>query len=137
MNTQSKYSTFRNFRNVIFSVFLLTAANTIQAQSVSKDSIDKNASVKYLGSIDDMLLIGVKYDNAEGKKFNLSIYNSDGDILFRDTYADKQFDKKFKIPKEHGTVNFVFGDSKYRSRRNFEVANTSTIVEDVVVRKIN
>jgi len=78
----------------------------------------------------------VKYDNAENEKFLLSIYNTDGDVVFRNAYPSGTLDKKFKIPKEHGKLTFVFSGVKKKSSKSYVVYNTSRTVEDVVVRKI-
>jgi len=45
------------------------------------------------------------------------------------------FEKVFKIPKEQGKLNFVVGG--FKAYRNFEVYNTSRVVDDIVIRKIN
>jgi hypothetical protein len=113
---------------------VVTALSTsAHAQSIAPDSTGKEIAVQYLGSEEDMMLVGVKYNNVTDSKFILSIYNEDGDVLFRNTYTSKGFDKKFKIPKDHGKVNFVLSGIQEKLSRTYTIHSTSKTVEDVVV----
>jgi hypothetical protein len=115
---------------------MLAVSSGIKAQEVSsKPDSTNNFNVEYIGTDGEMIAIAVHYLNLTDSKYNLSIYNSDGVVIFRNVYSAKSLNKTFKIPVEHGKLNVVVTADKVT--KNFEVYNTSRVVEDVVVRKIH
>ena len=118
-------------------LLLFTVAKT-QAQTTTNASNDKNITVKYLGTQDDVILFNVTVSNPNGNKFSVIVTDNEGNQLFKEVYNDKQFDKRFKLPKsETGKLSFVVRNFKDASDdvHSFEVS--SRVVEDVVVTKIN
>jgi len=117
---------------------LLFTVATTQAQTTTNASADKNITVKYLGTQDDVIVFNVSVNNPNGNKFSVIVTDNEGNQLFQEVYNDKQFDKKFKLPKsETGKLSFVVRNFKDASDdvHSFEVSNR--IVEDVVVTKTN
>jgi hypothetical protein len=138
MNMHSQTVSRKAIKTAILAIIVTSLSSASYAQSVAKtDSSGKEISVQYLGSENDMMLVAVKYNNVTDSKFVLSIYNEDGDVVFRNSYHSKDFDKKFKIPKDHGKVNFVFSGMQDKLSRSYTIHNTSRLIEDVVVTKIN
>ena len=138
MNRYSHNLNSKAIKTAILAIIVSSLSTTAYAQSPAKtDSSAKEISVQYLGSENDMMLIAVKYNNVIDSKFVLSIYNENGDVLFRNAYASKDFDRKFKIPKDHGKVNFIFSGTHDKVSRSYTIHNTSRLIEDVVVTKIN
>jgi hypothetical protein len=123
-------------RTSFFAMMLALASGQMYGQSVPDlDSAAGEVSVQYLGTENDMMLIGVKYINETGNRFNLSICNTDGEVLFRNIYSDKNFNQKFKIPSSQVKLNFEIGGKK--SYKSFEVYNGAATVKDVVVQKLH
>ena len=117
---------------------LLFTVATTQAQSSTNASTDKNTTVKYLGTQDDVILFNVSVDNPNGSKFSVIVTDNEGNQLFQEVYNEKKFDKRFKLPKsETGKLSFVVRNFKDASDdvHSFEVS--SHVVEDVVVTKTN
>src|SRR3954464_6331715 len=88
------------------STFILAAVVTVSVSAASrhehlpKDSSDKNATVVCLGKKNDQFLVKVSYVNEKGNKFNVSVKDKEGFVIFQDTFTDRKFDKLFKIQKE-------------------------------------
>ncbi len=128
-------------RNLFSRIILLAIASTtlsygaIAQAPPASDSSD-NIAVRYLGSSEDMILVAVKYNHASEGKFLLSIYNNDGEVVFRNAYQSGTLDRKFQIPKEHGKLTFVFSGVKEKRSKSYVIYNTSRVVEDMVVRRI-
>jgi hypothetical protein len=136
MNRQSRSARRKLLLSkIMFSLVLATGSFAVSAQSVDKtDSLSsKNVVVKYLGMQDEMMLIAVSYKNPESS-FHLAIYTSEGDLLFRDVYHVKMFDRKFRVPKEHGRLNFVFGGSDDKTSHTLELNSISKMTEEVVIK---
>jgi hypothetical protein len=116
-------------------LLLLTVATT-QAQTTNA-STDKNTTVKYVGTQDDVILFNVSVDNPNGNKFSVIVTDNEGNQLFAEVYNDRKFDKRFKLPKtETGKLTFVVRNFKDASDdvHSFEVSNR--VIEDVVVTAV-
>ena len=135
MNRQSQTTTI--IRNFILAIVLLGSSSAAFAQSDTKATPTSKIAVRYLGSEEDMILVGVNYEAAERAKFSLSIYNEDGEVLFRNVYESGKLEKKFKVPKDQGKLTFVFSGAKERRSRSYVIHNNSKMVEDLIVRKID
>jgi hypothetical protein len=123
-------------RMLILAIISTTVSYSAFAQAAPDPDSSDGIAVRYLGSSEDMILVGVKYDQAADGKVILSIYNNDGDLLFRNAYQSGTLTKKFQIPKEHGKLTFVFSGHKEKRSKTYVIYNTSRMVDDVVVRKI-
>jgi hypothetical protein len=116
---------------------LLFTVATTQAQTTTSASTEKNTTVKYVGTQDDVILFNVSVDNPNGSKFSVIVTNNEGNQLFQEVYNDRKFDKRFRLPKsETGKLTFVVRNFKDASDdvHSFEV--TDRIVEDVVVSAV-
>ena len=118
------------------ALLLLTVATT-QAQTTTNASADKNTTVKYVGTQDDVILFNVSVVNPNGNKFSVIVTDNEGNQLFSEVYNDRKFDKRFRLPKsETGKLTFVVRNFKDASDdvHSFEVSNR--VVEDVVVTAV-
>lgn len=126
-------------RSILGIVFVMTLA-TAQAQSTSaREEPTEQASVKYLGTQDDMIVFNVSYLNPDGAKFQLFIKDQDGSLLYQNTFNEKSFYKQFRLPKtDKERVFFVI-----RSNRDtdivkaFEVNVNSRFIHEVAIKKID
>jgi hypothetical protein len=123
-------------RIVLLAIVSTTLSYRALAQAAAASDSSDNIAVRFLGSREDMILVGVKYTHATEGKCILSIYNNDGDVVFRNAYQSGTLDKKFQIPKEHGKLTFVFSGVKEKRSKSYVIYNTSKVVEDVIVRRI-
>ncbi|HEY4147762.1 MAG TPA: hypothetical protein VGM41_02470 [Chitinophagaceae bacterium] len=104
-----------------------------QVSQVKQPIAVHTASVTYIGSQDDMLSISVKYDNAAGTPFTVTVKGEDGYLLYQGNFRDKNFSKIFRLPKSETTsATFTIRNAKTRELQSFEV-NTQ-MVEEVVVK---
>jgi hypothetical protein len=96
-----------------------------------------NAVINHLGTSNGMLLFEVKVDNASGEKFRVIVKDIDGTILFQDTYEDKNFAKKFMIPKpDSDRLVFVVKSASGKKTQSFEINSSTRVIEEVVVKRI-
>jgi hypothetical protein len=119
------------------AALLLVTVATTQAQTTTNASADKNTTVKYLGTQDDVILFNVSVDNPGGNKFSVIVTDNEGNQIFQEVYNDKKFDKRFRLPSsETGKLTFVVRNFKDASDdvHAFEVSNR--VVQDVVVTAV-
>jgi hypothetical protein len=124
----------------IFSVATTHAQST--ASGVSSTSgvgqSENAASVRYLGTQDDMLIFNVSYENPEGKKFLVTVKDQDGSQLYQSTFWDKAFYKQFKLSKsDRDKIIFVIRNGGQAPIvKTFSVNVNSHFVQEVAVKKL-
>jgi len=124
---------------VLGSCLILTVA-TAQAQTiVSGAGQSESATVKYLGTQDDMIVFNVSYANPEGSKFQLIIKDQDGTQLYQNIFNEKTFYKQFRLPKaDKDRIVFVIRNGKDADMvKAFEVNVNSRFIQEIAVKKLN
>ena len=97
------------------------------------------AEVIYIGNREDQPVFNVLYNNSQGSRFSISVYDGKGDQLFTSTYSDKHFDKKFTIADgidTEGKLVFVVRNFSDNSMQSFEINSDTRLVEDVQVKEV-
>jgi hypothetical protein len=84
-----------------------------------------------------MFLFNVQFNNITGEKFVVEIVEAWDNVLFREIYTDKEFGKKFKIPKDLEKVRFIIKGLKNKSKHVFLVNSNLRTYHDVVVKRVN
>jgi hypothetical protein len=123
------------FRNVFFvSFFTVLTVMGANAQKVA-DTVNSIASVTYLGSANEQMSFGLKYENETGEKYVITILDSEGVTLFDGSFSEKNFNKTFKVPVEIGNLTFIISNYKNRAEKKFSVTTERRLVEEVYVTK--
>lgn len=106
-----------------------------QTEVVQKESV---ATVKYLGTQDDMIVFNVSYPNPDGGKFMLTVKDQDGTQLYQNLFSEKSFYKQFRLPKaDKDRIVFIFHNSREADVvKTFEINVNSRFVQEVAVRKL-
>ena len=126
-------------RFVLGATFVMTLA-TAHGQSASTgDGQNEKATVKYLGTQDDMIIFNVAYANPEGNRFELVIKDQDGSMVYQNSFTDKSFYKQFRLPKtDKDRIFFVFHNNHDADVvKTFEVNVNSRFVYAVAIKKID
>ena len=78
----------------------------------------------------------VKYNNVSGKYFSFVIKDENGEVLFEQSYNNKQFYKKVQLPQiaDVKSLTFSIVSDKNKLVQSKEVKITTNTVEDVLVR---
>lgn len=126
------------FRTVFFSAALFTAAaNGAAAQKTADSSTAAAAAVSYLGYNSNQLSFLLKYETANGEKFNVTITDADGNVLFNEFFSDKKFSKVFKTPLETSSLTFIISNPRNREEKKFQVSTGRRMVEAFSITKSN
>lgn len=96
-----------------------------------------DAQISHLGASNGMLTFEVKVNNITGERFRVLVKDVDGTVLFQGAYDDKNFSKRFVIPKpESNKLIFVVRNSEGNKSQSFEINSSTRVVEDIEVKKI-
>lgn len=83
---------------------ILTAGTFIQASANNNAgeaaAAKAAAEIKFAGSSKDQASFSIKFNNPTGEKFTLLVLDAKGDLFFKESYASKDFAKRFVLAKE-------------------------------------
>ncbi len=118
--------------------FILVVATAHAQSTASGAGQNESATVKYLGTQDDMLVFNVSYANPDGSKFLLIVKDQDGTQLYQNVFSEKSFYKQFRLPKaDKDRIVFVIRDGKDSDLvKTFEVNVNSHFVQDIAVKRL-
>jgi hypothetical protein len=139
MTQQSKYATVKSvIGKFIFTSLILASVTATHAQSITgTDSTKQEAKVSYLGPQDQMSLFSVSFKNPTDQKHLVTVEDKDGDVLYKEIYSGKSFEKVFKLPKDFdNALNIVIRNLNDSSVQAFEIATITNVQEDVVIKSV-
>jgi hypothetical protein len=124
---------------ILGTTFVMTLAAAHAQEASSGDGQNEQATVKYLGTQEDMIVFNVAYSNPEGNKFQLTIRDQDGSSLYQNTFSDKSFYKQFRLPKsDKDRVAFIFHTTHDADVvKTFEINVNSRFIHEVAIKKLN
>lgn len=120
-------------------MMLLTVMVTLTATANVPDSAfddEENASVKCLKMEEGQVYFSVKFENADGGRFDVLVNDVNGDNLYRATFTGKNFNKVFRAPVENGKLVIIIRDSKDKTNHKFELSTESKMVEQILVKRM-
>jgi hypothetical protein len=125
-------------------VLIAGTSNFVNAQALRTSNIIANNEsepnapvVSHIGTTSDMIVFSVKVPNVKGTRFSIVIKDAEGNTLFNSTYNEKNFSKKFQLPKlENDKYTFLIKNATGNASQTFEVDSHVRFVEEVVVKKI-
>jgi hypothetical protein len=135
-------SQFRKVSTLALLTVALTGGSLVTRASGGHNPIVAGnahaAEVKYIGGREDEMVFKVVYNNIAGSRFNLKVYDADGNPLFQHSYSDTNFDKTFKVAGIDGSakLTFVIRNFQDNSTQTFEVSSNTRVVEDIEVKEV-
>jgi hypothetical protein len=123
-------------KTVIMLLAVILTLNSATAK-VSDSTIDEeNASVSCLKMEEGQVYFNVKFDTADGGRFDILVNDANGDNLYRATFTGKNFNKVFRAPVENGKLVIVIRDSKEKTSHKFELSTESRMVQQILVKRM-
>jgi len=123
------------FSYACFAALLLIAS--VGNASAQKITDSTAASVSYLGYADDQFSFRMKYENETAERFTVIITDSDGHILYDESFTAKKFNKVFKTRLETGSLTFVISNPTKKEEKKFKVNTQRHIAEEFSITKAN
>ena len=112
----------------------LTSASAKVSDSTYED--DENATVSCLKMEEGQVYFNVKFENADGGRFDILVNDVTGDNLYRATFTGKNFNKVFRAPVENGKLVIIIRDSKEKTSHRFELSTESKLVQQILVKRM-
>lgn len=121
-----------------FAVMLLISTTTSANNNKAAKS-EFPVVVKYLGSVDSKPVFQLFVANEKQEDLYMTLRDERGDILYAEKVKDMNFSKKFQInsDEENFKITISLYSAATRKTLMYEVSNTTTVVDDVVVTKVN
>ena len=125
------------FGSVVSSLMFLSANASVSPVRAYDISTKSNAEVKYSGIDKNQLhTIQVKFNNPNGVSFNLIIKDANNEMIFKGNYADKEFSKIFKFPKDESSkLSFLIEEVKSKKSEQYNVSFETISFENAVISK--
>jgi hypothetical protein len=122
------------------AVMLLVA--TVTFTSASAKVVDttyedgENAAVQCLKLEEGQVYFNVKFENADGGRFDILVNDVNGDNLYRSTFTGKNFNKVFRAPVENGKLVIIIRDNQDKTSHKFELLTESKMVQQILVKRM-
>jgi len=127
--------TFLNFGLICMTLFGLVPS-VVKAQDKGQpDSV----AIKYIGTLDDLPLFQIEFDNKEGIVYRVSIADETGEVLYTEKFSDKKFSKKFKLESpqlNQSRLTFTVTSEKEKHTQVFVVNSNYRTVPDYQITKL-
>lgn len=123
-----------NFKRafIILSIAVLTSFSSFAQDSTSTVTVDP-AYVNFLRVTNGQLFFAVKFNNPNGRRFDIVINDSDGENLYRGNFSGKDFGKIFRAPAELGRLYVTIRPYGQKTEHKFEISSEARLVQDIYV----
>ena len=123
-------------KTVIMLLAVIVTLTSATAKVSDSAFDDENASVSCLKMEEGQVYFNVKFENADGGRFDILVNDANGDNLYRATFTGKNFNKVFRAPVENGKLVIVIRDSKANTSHKFELSTESKMVQQILVKRM-
>lgn len=118
---------------LLVAVITLTSATANTSDSTVDD---ENVTVSCLKMEAGQVYFNVKFENADGGRFDIIVNDAAGDNLYRATFTGKNFNKVFRAPVDNGKLVVIIRDAKEKTSHAFELTTESKMVQQIYVKRM-
>ena len=133
----NRNSLLNSGKAILLAAILTGSAVSAQSAEKNNEGEPQNTVVRHLGNTAEGMYFRVQLDNESGERFTVTVKDSEGSVLYQETYRDKKFDKKFQVPKSADSrVVFTIRSLKTNNAETFQVDTNTRVIEEVIVTKL-
>jgi len=122
---------------ILVSNPLASQANGGRTDSKKASLTEEQVSIKYVGTENGQVVFHVEFENPTAEKFALIIRNDNGDVVYRQQFADVHFSKNVYIANVDSDIQPTF---VIRSGNNNEIVRqfrvSRTVTENTTVTRL-
>jgi hypothetical protein len=121
------------------AVILLAVMVTFTSASAKVDTTFEdgaNATVSCLKLEEGQVYFNVKFENADGGRFDILVNDVTGDNLYHASFSGKNFNRVFRAPVENGKLVIIIRDGKDKISHKFELSTESKMVQQILVKRM-
>jgi hypothetical protein len=112
----------------------LTSASAKVSDTTYEDG--ENATVSCLKLEEGQVYFNVKFENADGGRFDILVNDVTGDNLYHASFSGKNFNRVFRAPVENGKLVIIIRDGKDKTSHKFELSTESKMVQQILVKRM-
>lgn len=121
------------------AVIMLAVMVTLTSASAKVDTTyedGENAAVSCLKLEEGQVYFNVKFENADGGRFDILVNDVTGDNLYHAAFSGKNFNRVFRAPVENGKLVIIIRDAKDKISHKFELSTESKMVQQILVKRM-
>jgi hypothetical protein len=121
------------------AVILMAVMVTFTSASAKVDTTfegGENATVSCLKLEEGQVYFNVKFENADGGRFDILVNDVTGDNLYHAAFSGKNFNRVFRAPVENGKLVIIIRDGKDKISHKFELSTESKMVQQILVKRM-
>lgn len=123
----------------LVAAVLVLNAGVAKANTGKNKEEKKSIELRYVGSIDQQPVLEVAFDNEAGEDTNITLRDTDGNILYTGNFADKKIVKRFQFDN-HGSedikIKLTVSSKKKSQTETFQINRSSQVIEAVTIAKL-
>ena len=132
---------FSRFLKAAAVVIIITTTTAAKAQvtpvSATISGTPSKAAVTYVAAGNDSLFFDVKVSNEAGEKFTIVVKDDEGTSIYRGAYSDKNFKKRFILPKtDSNKLTFLIRSESGLQSETFEINTNTRVIEEISVTRV-
>jgi hypothetical protein len=132
---------FSRFFKAAAVVVIITMATGAKAQvtpvSATISEVPAKAAVTFIATGNESLFFDVKVSNEAGEKFTILVKDDNSTTLYRGSYSDRNFKKRFVLPKtDTNKLTFLIRSESGLQSETFEINTNTRVIEEVSVRRV-
>jgi hypothetical protein len=122
---------------VVFTTLATGAKAQVTPVSAAIAELPSRATITYVANGGETLIFDVKVNNEDGEKFTIVVKDDKGTALYRGSYYDKTFKKRFILPKtDTNKLTFLIKSESGAQSETFEINSKTSVIEEVSVRRV-
>ncbi|MCA0396852.1 MAG: hypothetical protein LCH51_05575 [Bacteroidetes bacterium] len=135
VNTQIK----RALSLAVLALVLVLNAGVAKANNKKKIDEKKSIELRYVGSVNQMPVLEVAYDNEAGEDLNITLRDTEGNVLYTGNFSDKKIVKRFQFDNSGNDdikIKLTVSSKKNAQTEIFQIKRSSQVVEAVTIAKL-
>ncbi len=123
----------------VLALVLVLNAVIAKANNEKKSDDRKSIELRYVGSVNQMPVLEVAYDNEAGEDLNITLRDTDGNVLYTGNSSDKKIVKRFQFDNgsnEDIKIKLTVSSRKKSQTEAFQINRSSQVIEAVTIAKL-
>ncbi|MFT4023516.1 MAG: hypothetical protein QM664_07010 [Flavihumibacter sp.] len=123
----------------VLALVLVLNAGIAKANNERKSAGHKQIELRYVGSVNQMPVLELAFDNEAGENLNVTLRDIDGNVLYTGNFSDKKIVKRFQFDNavnEDIKIKLTVASGRKIQSETFQINRSSEVVESVTIAKL-
>jgi hypothetical protein len=132
----SAFSFVKKTAVILVAVMVTLTSASANVDTTLEDGENATATVSCLKLEEGQVYFNVKFENADGGRFDILVNDVTGDNLYHAAFSGKNFNRVFRAPVENGKLVIIIRDGKDKISHKFELSTESKMVQQILVKRM-